>query len=261
MRVFLTGMSIMKGFSTLFYKELLRFYKVSFQTIFAPVVTALLYLLVFASTFRGRPDILPGVPYAAFLIPGLMMMSMIQNAFANSSSSLIQSKIAGNLIFILLSPLSALEFFLAFVGASVIRALCVAVGVYVAAVFFVVLPVRHPLFLILFGVLGSAALGALGVIAGVWAERFDQLAGFQNFVVVPLSFLSGVFYSLRNLPPFWQMVSRLNPLLYMIDGFRYGFFGTSDVSPGFSLGIVAAFCALVSLLALALVGRGYRLRN
>ncbi len=146
-------------------------------------------------------------------------------------------------------------------GASVIRALCVAVGVYVAAVFFVVLPVRHPLFLILFGVLGSAALGALGVIAGVWAERFDQLAGFQNFVVVPLSFLSGVFYSLRNLPPFWQMVSRLNPLLYMIDGFRYGFFGTSDVSPGFSLGIVAAFCALVSLLALALVGRGYRLRN
>ena len=251
----------MKGFNTLFYKELLRFYKVAFQTIFAPVVTALLYLLVFASTFKGRPDILPGVSYVAFLIPGLMMMSMIQNAFANSSSSLIQSKITGNLIFILLSPLSAVEFFLAFVGASIVRAFCVAVGVYVAAIFFVPLPIRHPLFLVLFGLLGSAGLGALGVIAGIWAERFDQLAGFQNFVVVPLSFLSGVFYSLRDLPPFWQTVSRLNPLLYMIDGFRYGFFGTSDVSPVLSLTLVAAFCVGVSALAMALVGRGYRLRN
>ncbi|WP_367184334.1 ABC transporter permease [Acidiferrobacter sp.] len=251
----------MTGFFTLLYKELLRFSKVFFQTIFAPVVTALLYLLVFASAFKARPDILPGVPFVAFLVPGLMMMSMIQNAFANSSSSLIQSKIAGNLIFILLSPLSAGEFFLAFVAASVVRALCVAVGIYVAAVFFVALPVHHPLYLALFAILGSAALGALGVIAGVWAERFDQLAGFQNFVVVPLSFLSGVFYSLRDLPPFWRMMSRFNPLLYMIDGFRYGFFGQSDVSPPLSLAIVAAFCALVSGLAMALVGRGYRLRN
>ncbi len=251
----------MKGFNTLFYKELLRFYKVAFQTIFAPVVTALLYLLVFASTFKGRADILPGIPYVAFLIPGLMMMSMIQNAFANTSSSLIQSKITGNLIFILLSPLSAAEFFLAFVGASIVRAFCVAVGVYGAAVLFVPLPIEHPVFLVLFGLLGSAALGALGVIAGIWAERFDQLAGFQNFVVIPLSFLSGVFYSLRDLPPFWQTVSRLNPLLYMIDGFRYGFFGTSDVSPILSLALVAAFCVAVSVLAMALVGRGYRLRN
>ena len=251
----------MTGFSTLFYKEMLRFYKVAFQTILAPVVTALLYLLVFASTFKGRAGALPGIPYVAFLVPGLMMMSMIQNAFANSSSSLIQSKIAGNLIFILLSPLSTLEFFLAFVGAAVVRAMCVAVGVYVAAILFVSVPVRHPFFLTAFGLLGSAALGALGVIAGVWAERFDQLAGFQNFVVVPLSFLSGVFYSLRALPPVWRALSQANPLLYMIDGFRYGFFGTSDVPPLVSLGVVTGFLIAVSLLALTLVGRGYRLRN
>lgn len=251
----------MSGFSTLFYKEMLRFYKVAFQTIFAPVVTALLYLLVFASTLRGRPDVLPGVSYVAFLVPGLMMMSMIQNAFANSSSSLIQSKISGNLIFVLLSPLSALEFFLAFVVAAIARAFCVALGVYFAALFFIPVPLRHPVFLVAFALLGSGALGALGVVAGVWAERFDQLAGFQNFVVVPLSFLSGVFYSLRDLPPFWQAVSRANPLLYMIDGFRYGFFGTSDIAPLVSLGVVAGFFAAVSLLALALVARGYRLRN
>ncbi len=251
----------MTGFLTLFYKEMLRFSKVFFQTVAAPVVTALLYLLVFASTFKGHAQILPGIPYVAFLVPGLMMMSMIQNAFANSSSSLIQSKITGNLIFVLLSPLSAVEFCLAFVGAAVVRALIVAVGVYAAAIAFIVVPIRHPVFLVLFGVLGSGALAALGLVAGIWAERFDQLAGFQNFVVMPLSFLSGVFYSLRALPPFWREVSRINPLLYMIDGFRYGFFGTADVPPAVSLTIVAGFFALVSGLALLLVSRGYRLRN
>ncbi len=251
----------MNGFSALFYKEILRFYKVSFQTVAAPVVTALLYLLVFAGTFKGRADVLPGVSYVAFLVPGLMMMSMIQNAFANSSSSLIQSKVTGNLIFILLSPLSALEFFAAFVAAAVVRAFAVAVCVYLAVLPFVAVPVRHPLFLLFFGIFGSAALGALGVIAGVWAERFDQLAGFQNFVVVPLSFLSGVFYSLRDLPPIWRDLSRANPLLYMIDGFRYGFFGSADVAPWFSLAVTGGFFLAVSLLALTLVGRGYRLRN
>ncbi|MDA8361271.1 MAG: ABC transporter permease [Gammaproteobacteria bacterium] len=251
----------MIGFRTLFYKELLRFYKVLLQTILAPVVTALLYLVVFSGTFKGRPDILPGVGYVAFLVPGLMMMSMIQNAFANSSSSLIQSKIAGNLIFILLSPLSTFEFFLAFVGAAIVRALLVALGIYVVAIVFVTVPIRHPLYLLLFGIFGSGALGALGIIAGIWSERFDQLAGFQNFVVMPLSFLSGVFYSLRSLPPVWQTLSKLNPLLYMIDGFRYGFFGISDVSPLLSLAIVIAFCAAISATALAMVARGYRLRN
>ncbi|HUW98499.1 MAG TPA: ABC transporter permease [Acidiferrobacter sp.] len=251
----------MTGFSTLFYKEMLRFYKVAFQTVLAPVVMALLYLVVFASAFKTRADVLPGVAYVAFLVPGLMMMSMIQNAFANSSSSLIQSKIAGNLIFILLSPLSTLEFFLAFVGASVARAMIVAAGIYLAAMFFIAVPVSHPFYLLAFAFLGSATLGALGVIAGIWAERFDQLAGFQNFVVMPLSFLSGVFYSLRALPPFWRTVSRANPLLYMIDGFRYGFFGVSDVSPLVSLGIVFGFFVGVSALALILLARGYRLRN
>lgn len=251
----------MSGFWTLFYKEMLRFYKVALQTVLAPVVTALLYLLVFASTFKNQPDVLPGVPYVAFLVPGLMMMSMIQNAFANSSSSLAQSKIAGNLIFILLSPLSAFEFCLAFVGASVVRAFFVAGGIYLISIIFVSLPVRHPWYLLAFATVGSAALGSLGVIAGVWAERFDQLAGFQNFVVMPLSFLSGVFYSLRSLPPFWQDLSRINPLLYMIDGFRYGFFGAADVRPFFSLVVVFVFFVVVSFMALVLVKRGYRLRN
>ncbi len=249
------------GTYTLFAKELLRFSKVAWQTLAAPIVTVLLYLLVFAHVFEGRLQVFPGVSYSAFLVPGLIMMAVIQNAFANSSSSLIQSKLAGNLVFILLAPLSALELFLAFVLAAVVRGLLVGVGVCLATVAFVSLPVHSPALMLLFALLGSTVLGTLGLIAGIWAEKFDHLGVFQNFVVVPLSFLSGVFYSIHSLPPFWQRLSHVNPFFYMIDGFRYAFFGQSDVDPRLSVAVAGLFLVLAATLALALLRRGYKLRN
>jgi ABC-2 type transport system permease protein len=251
----------LRGTGTLFYKELLRFYKVFLQTIMAPIVTALLYLLVFSHVLSAHVQALPGVAYTPFLIPGLIMMSVIQNAFANSSSSLIQSKITGNLLFILVAPLSAIEFFLAFVLAAIVRGVLVGLGVYLVTLPFVHLPVAHPGFLVAFAVLGSALLGTLGLIAGMWAEKFDQLAGFQNFIIVPLSFLSGVFYSIHSLPGFWQALSHFNPFFYIIDGFRYGFFAVSDVPPGLSLSVVALSVALVAALGVALLHRGYKIRD
>ena len=250
-----------KGFFTLFYKEILRFYKVWLQTLVAPTITALLYLLVFAQVIGKQVEIYEGVPYAVFLIPGLIMMSIIQNAFANSSSSLIQSKVIGNIIFVLLSPLSNLEIFLAFALAAAVRGVVVGIGIYLVAILFMPLPIHSLLLLFVFGFLGSMALGVLGIIAGIWAEKFDQLAGFQNFIIVPLSFLSGVFYSIHSLPGFWQQLSQFNPFLYMIDGFRYGFFGQSDVDPLISLSIVGVFLVFLSLVALAMLKRGYKLRD
>ncbi len=249
------------GLYTLFYKEVLRFGKVLLQTLIAPVITALLYLLVFAQVLEGRMEVFDEVSYTAFLVPGLMMMSVIQNAFANSSSSLIQSKVTGNLVFILLAPLSHLEFFLAFVLASVVRGLIVGLGVFAVAVFFVPVPFHSIGLLLLFGFLASAVLGTLGMIAGIWAEKFDQLAGFQNFVILPLSFLSGVFYSIHSLPDFWQVLSRFNPFFYMIDGFRYGFFGVSDVSPLFSLSVVGLSLLILAGVTLFMLKTGYKLRD
>ncbi len=246
---------------TLFYKEVLRFLKVLLQTLGAPIVTALLYLAVFGQALSGRVSVFPGVSYADFLVPGLVMMSVIQNAFANSSSSLIQSKITGNLVFILLAPLSHLEFFVAFVAAAILRGLLVGLGVYLVALPFTSVGIAHPIALLLFAVLGAAVPAVLGVIAGVWALKFDQLAGFQNFVILPLSFLSGVFYSLRALPDFWRELSHLNPFFYAIDGFRYACFGVGDVSPWLSFGVVAGFFVLLSGITLYLLKIGYRLRD
>ena len=250
----------MTGFWTLFYKELLRFWKVGFQTVAAPVLTALLYLLVFAHTLEGRVRVYENASYAAFLVPGLVMMSVLQNSFANSSSSLIQSKITGNVIFTLLAPISYLEFFGAYVLASMARGLVVGLGVLAATAWFVPLPLAAPAWAFAFALLGSAILGALGLIAGIWAEKFDQIAAFQNFIILPLTFLSGVFYSLRSLPAFWQGLSHLNPFFYMIDGFRYGFFGASDFPPLASLAVVGLSFLALSTAALLLLRSGYKLR-
>lgn len=250
----------MRGPWTLFKKELLRFWRVSFQTVAAPVMTALLYLLVFSHVLEGRVQV-HGVNYTAFLIPGLIMMSVLQNAFANSSSSLIQSKVMGNLVFILLTPISYLEFFLAFLAAAVVRGLIVGVGIYLVVILFMDLPITHPFLVLLFIILGSALLGAFGIIAGMWADKFDQMAAFQNFIIMPLSFLSGVFYSIYSLPPFWQQVSHLNPFFYIIDGFRYGFFGVGDISPVVSLSVVALSFIAISWLALEMLKSGYKLRG
>jgi ABC-2 type transport system permease protein len=189
------------------------------------------------------------------------MMSLLQNAFANSSSSLIQSKITGNIVFILLPPLSHLEFFSAYVLASAVRGVVVGLGVFVVTAMFVPVPVQNLLWVVAFALLGSGILGTLGIIAGIWADKFDQLAAFQNFVIIPLTFLSGVFYSIHSLPPFWQQVSHFNPFFYMIDGFRYGFFGVSDVSPYLSLAIVGGSLLALSFATLSLLKRGYKLRH
>ncbi len=249
------------GFYTLFKKEVLRFWKVSLQTVSAPIVTALLYQLIFSHVMKGRGDVLPGIGYTAFLIPGLAMMSMLQNAFANASSSLIQSRITGNLIFILLSPISHLAFFGAYVSAAVVRGLLVGAGVLLVTMWFgLPMPVNFG-WILFFALAACVVMGVFGLLAGIIAEKFDQLAMFQNFLIMPLTFLSGVFYSIHSLPPFWQTLSRFNPMFYMIDGFRYGFFGISDVSPWLSAAVVLVFCVSLSLLILAVLKSGYKLRQ
>lgn len=251
----------MSGWQTLLFKEILRFWKVSFQTVAAPVLTAVLYLLIFGHVLENHVKVYDRVSYTAFLVPGLIMMSVLQNSFANSSSSLIQSKIMGNLVFLLLTPLSHWSWFFAYVGSSVVRGLVVGGGVFLVTTWFADLSFVAPLWIFIFALLGSALLGSLGLIAGLWAEKFDQLAAFQNFVIMPMTFLSGVFYSIHSLPSFWQGVSHLNPFFYMIDGFRYGFFGVSDVSPWLSLGIVGTALLLVAAVAVHLLRTGYKIRG
>ena len=253
--------SAFTGFATLLYKELLRFWKVGFQTVLAPIVTALLYLLIFSHVLEDHVHVYESVRYTAFLVPGLVMMSMLQNAFANSSSSLIQSKVTGNIVFMLLPPLTYLEFLAAYVAGAMVRGVVVGLGVLLVTLPFVPLGIAHPGWVLLFALLGTAILGTLGVIAGIWAEKFDQLAAFQNFAIVPLTFLSGVFYSIHSLPAFWQTVSKFNPFFYLIDGFRYGFFGVADVVPAFSAAVAAAFLAALAAGAAAMLKSGYRLRS
>lgn len=249
------------GAGTLFYKEVLRFWKVAFQTVGAPVLTAVLYLLIFGHVLEDHVKVFDQVGYTSFLIPGLVMMSVLQNAFANSSSSLIQSKITGNLVFLLVTPLSHWAWYVAYVGASVARGLVVGSGVLLVTLWFAPLQAAQPGWIVVFALLGAGLLGSLGLIAGLWAEKFDQMAAFQNFVIMPMTFLSGVFYSVKSLPPFWQAASHLNPFFYMIDGFRRGFFGVSDVSPWLSLAVVGAAFAVVAGLAVNLLRIGYKIRH
>jgi ABC-2 type transport system permease protein len=249
------------GFPTLLRKEVLRFWKVSFQTVAAPVLTTLLYLLVFGHALAAHVQAFPGVAYVQFLVPGLAMMAMLQNAFANSSSSIIQSKVTGNIVFILLPPLAPAEIFAAYLIAAMVRGLVVGLGVFAATLWLVPLPVEAPLWAAAFALVGCGMLGTMGIIAGIWSEKFDQLAAFQNFAVLPLTFLAGAFYSVSTLPPFWQALSRLNPFFYAVDGFRYGFFAQSDVAPATSLAIATAAFAALSWVTLHLIRSGYKLRH
>ncbi len=252
------------GWPTLLYKELLRFWKVSFQTIAAPVLTALLYLMIFSHVLSSRVAVFDGqVPYSAFLIPGLVMMSVLQNSFANTSSSLIQSKITGNLIFVLLPPLTPLGLYAAYTVAAMARGFAVGLGVLLVTLWFApeVASPTHPAWALLFALLGSLILATMGIIGGIWADKFDQLAAFQNFIIVPLTFLSGVFYSIHSLPAIWQAASHFNPFFYMIDGFRYGFFGLADVPPLRSLAIVSVFAIVLVAITLRLLASGWKLRH
>ena len=251
----------MSGFTTLLYKEILRFWKVLVQTVGAPVLTALLYLLVFSHVLSDHVQVYPGVPYTAFLMPGLIMMSIMQNAFANSSSSLIQSKITGNIVFVLLPPLSYLEFFLAYLVAALLRGLIVGLGVLLVGLVFTNLEMRHPGWILAFALASGAVFACMGILAGIWANQFDNLAAVQNFIILPLTFLSGVFFSVHSLSPFWQAASHLNPVFYMIDGFRYGFFGQGDVDPWLGLAVVTPVAFLLAGACLLMLRSGYQLRH
>ena len=257
----MNSFSVLSGTRTLLYKEVLRFWKVSFQTVAAPVLTAVLYLLIFGHVLEDHVKVYDSVRYTSFLIPGLVMMSVLQNAFANSSSSLIQSKITGNLVFVLVAPLSHWAWFIAYVGASVVRGVVVGVGVLFVTAWFAPLQMAQPVWIVVFTLLGASMMGALGLLAGLWAEKFDQIAAFQNFIIMPMTFLSGVFYSVQSLPPLAQAVSHLNPFFYMIDGFRHGFFGVSDVAPTTSLAVVGVSLLLVCGVCIHLLRIGYKIRH
>jgi ABC-2 type transport system permease protein len=249
-----------EGLETLVRKEVKRFWSVLGQTVTAPVITALLYLVVFGQVMEGRVEIYPGVGYMQFLVPGLIMMSVIQNAFANSSSSLTQAKIMGNLVFVLMAPLAAWELFAAYLAASLLRAGLVAIVLYCATWPFVHLPIHS--FFVLLGMflLAGGSLAVIGVIAGIVASKFDHLASFQNFLILPASFLSGVFYSMHSLPPFWQQVSHFNPFFYMIDGFRHGFLGVGDAPVWQCFAWTGGFFLVLSAVCLRMLVTGYRLR-
>ena len=254
-------MDVRVGFFTLLKKEVKRFWAVLGQTVTAPVITALLYLLVFAQAMQGRMSSYPGVSYTEFLVPGLVMMTVIQNAFANTSSSLTQSKIMGNLVFLLMAPLGSLEWFGAYVCAALIRAGLVATAMLIVTYPFVHLPIREPLALLAIFLVSAGSLAVLGLIAGIVANKFDHLAAFTNFFITPASFLSGVFYSVHSLPKFWYAASHFNPFFYMIDGFRYGFFGAADVPIAQSLLWASAFFVTCSAVCLWMLVTGYKLRH
>ncbi len=249
------------GCWTLFKKEVWRFLKVSVQTILAPAVSTLLYLLVFGVVFEEAVVVYEGHSYSSFLIPGLVMMTLAQNAFANSSSSILQSKMNGNIVFMLLAPLSSLEVYLAFLGAAILRGLVTGGAVLLIAALLIEVQIHSVGLILLFALLSSGVLGALGLIAGIWSEKYDHLSAFQNFIILPLTFLSGVFYSIQDLSPFWQQISAWNPVFYLIDGFRYGFLGISDISYLQSLWVALLFLVGLSGGTVLLLRSGYKLRG
>lgn len=246
---------------TLFLKEVRRFSKVWLQTVLSPLVTTSLYFLVFGVALGSRLREISGVPYIQFVVPGLVMMTMIRDSFLNTSSSLFQSKINGTITDILVAPIGALEMVLAYVGAAMIRAIIVGTLVYLVALSFTWFPLHHVGWILFFSIFVTATLALLGMIVALWAQKFDHLAIFPNFVLLPLAFLGGVFYSIDLLPEPWNTVSRLNPLLYMVNGLRYGFLGVADVSPVTSAGVVLVSFFVVLGTASALLRSGYNLRS
>jgi ABC-2 type transport system permease protein len=249
-----------RGAWTLYLKEVRRFLNVYTQTVAAPVVTTLLFLAVFALALGRAGAMVQGVPYAEFLAPGLIMMAMTQNAFANTSSSITIAKVQGNIVDILMPPLSAIELTVAYALAGVTRGLFVGLVVGLAMWSFVPLHLAHPGFVLFHGFAGSLMLALLGVIGGIWSEKFDHIAAVTNFVVTPAAFLSGTFYSVTRLPEPWASVAHANPFFYMIDGFRYGFIGAADATPLVGLAVLAATNLALGTLAWRMFATGYRLK-
>lgn len=251
------------GLQTLIQKEIGRFATIYLQTIIAPMVTTALFYTVFAVAFGGGGRMVGGIPYMTFLVPGLIMMSMVQNAFANTSSSLMLSKVQGNIVDLLMPPLSPFEILLAYVVAGVVRGM--AVGLASVAVILVIAPshfhMESILIMLCYTVLGTLMMATMGVAAGLWSEKFDQLAAITNFIIVPMTFLSGTFYSIHDLSPIWQAIAQMNPFFFMIDGFRYGMTGhlEAGLRNGMTLLIVYNFGIL--LFSYALILTGYKTRR
>jgi ABC-2 type transport system permease protein len=248
------------GFWTLYVREVRRFLKVATQTVMAPVVTTLLFLAVFALALGGAGRSAGGVPYTEFLAPGLVIMAVMQNSFANTSSSIIIAKVQGNIVDVLMPPLSGGELTLAFALGGVTRGLVVGAVVTLAIWCVVPIHIRSIGAVLFYGVSASLLLSLLGLLGGIWAEKFDHMAAVTNFVVTPLSFLSGTFYSIDRLPANWQFLAHLNPFFYMIDGFRSGFIGHADGAVAVGIVVLIATNAALFILSFQLIARGYKLK-
>ena len=248
------------GVRTLFLKECRRFAKVWMQTVFSPLVTTSLYFLVFGVALGSRLREVDGVPYIDYVVPGLVMLALISNSFLNASSSLFQSKINGTIVDILVAPLGALEMLVAYLGASMLRGLVVGSLVYLVAGLFSGFRMAHPGWVVFFACGVSLCFGCLGVISALWAEKFDHLSIVPNFVLTPLTFLGGVFYSVNMLPAPWDTVSRMNPILYMVNGLRYGLLGVSDVPVTHAAAFIGTLLVVLLAVAGGLLGRGWKLR-
>jgi ABC-2 type transport system permease protein len=254
------GLVNWRGLWTLYLKEVRRFLNVFTQTLIAPVITTLLFLAIFTLALGGAGRSLAGVSYGVFLVPGLIMMAMVQNAFANTSSSLVISKVQGNIVDVLMPPISAGELLAGYAGGGMTRGLLVGIAVALAMRVFVAYPILHPGFVIYHAVMAVGMLSLLGMIGGIWAEKFDHIAAVTNFVVTPLSFLSGTFYSVDRLPEGWHLMAYLNPFFYMIDGFRYGFIGHADAAPWVGVLVMLAINGFLAFVAYRMLASGYRLK-
>ncbi len=256
----ITGMNVI-GLRTLIGKEVGRFINVYTQTVIAPVVTTLLFYAVFALAFGGVARTIGEVPYMVFLAPGLIMMTMVQNAFANTSSSMVIAKVQGNIVDILMPPLSPLELLLGFVIGGILRGVMVGAVVGFFVHLFIGLSIHSLLYVVAYAVLGNMMLASIGLAAGVWSQKFDHIAAVTNFLVTPLTFLSGTFYSITQLPDVWRDLALYNPFFYMIDGFRYGFIGHSDADPLMGLSILFITNAMITALTYTMLKTGYKIKT
>lgn len=249
-----------RGLWTLYQKEVRRFLNVYTQTLMAPMVTTLLFLAIFTLALGRAVQQAGGVSYAQFLAPGLVMMAMVQNSFANTSSSIVIAKVQGNIVDILMPPLSAWELTLGIAGGGVTRGMLVGLAVCLGMTIFAPVRIHDPVFILFHAFNASLMLALLGMIGGIWAEKFDHIAAVTNFVITPLSFLSGTFYSIERLPENWHFVALMNPFFYMIDGFRYGFIGHADGSLIVGMLVVLLVNVCLWTLTLRMIATGYRLK-
>ncbi|WP_235008416.1 ABC transporter permease [Candidatus Halocynthiibacter alkanivorans] len=249
------------GLYTLAAREVMRFTSIWPQTVLGPLITAGLFLAVFSLAIGPTRGAVMGVAFVQFLAPGILMMAVIQNAFTNTSSSLVVSKVQGNIVDTLMPPLSPLELVLGFLAGGIARGAFVALPIWLLTVLFAGVGLAHPLWALTFLLLGGAFMGGLGMIGGIFARKFDQMAAITNFVITPLAFLSGTFYSVTTLPPSLELLTRFNPVFYLIDGMRYAILGVSDSSPLLGLAVVGSSTLVVMALCWRWFASGYRLKS